>query len=80
MSVAGRDKGRLYLIVRQEGDRLYLADGEYRKADGAKPKNRKHVELLPVFDRAMAERIAAGKEEDSNIRALLRRVARERRG
>lgn len=33
---------------------------------------------MPVFDREMAERIAAGKDENSNIRALLKRVAQER--
>ena len=78
MSVAGRDRGRLYLIVRQDGTNLYLADGKYRTSENPKQKNRRHVRLMPVFDREMAERIAAGKDENSNIRALLKRVAQER--
>lgn len=78
MSVAGRDKGRLYLIVRQEGETLYLADGKYRTSEHPKPKNRKHVRLMPVFDRDLAVRLAQGKDENSNIRALLLGLARGR--
>ena len=46
-SVAGRDKGRLYLIVGAEGEKLLLADGKYRQVSNPKVKNKKHVRLLP---------------------------------
>ena len=73
-SVAGRDKGRLYLIVRAEGEKLLLADGKYRKAENPKIKNKKHVRLLPVFHAEIAERIGLGKDENSEIRAVLKAV------
>lgn len=73
-SVAGRDKGRLYLIVGQEGEKLLLADGKYKPASDPKPKNRKHVRLLPVFYPEIADRIASGKDENSEIRAALIRA------
>ena len=31
-SLIGRDAGRLYLIVKAEGENVYLCDGKYRKA------------------------------------------------
>ena len=70
-SVAGRDKGRLYLIVGIEGEKLFLADGKYRAAENPKTKNRKHVRLLPVFHAEIAERIGLGKDENGEIRAAL---------
>lgn len=70
-STAGRDKGRLYLIVGMEGETLLLADGKYRKVSDPKPKNKKHVRLLPVFHAEIAERIGLGKDENSEIRAAL---------
>lgn len=79
-SIAGRDKGRLYMIVGTEGEALLLADGKYRLLKDPKRKNRKHVRLLPVFREDIAARIGQGKDENSQIRAALLRLAEERRG
>lgn len=78
-SVAGRDKGRLYLIVGAEGEKLLLADGKYRQVSNPKIKNKKHVRLLPVFHAEIAERIGLGKDENSEIRAALKAAAEERK-
>ena len=69
--IAGRDKGRLYLIVGIDGGRLLLSDGKYRRAEHPKTKNAGHVRLLPRFYRDIAARLAEGKDENSNIRAAL---------
>lgn len=74
-SLAGRDKGRLYMIVGREGDVLLLADGKYRPAESPKRKNRRHVYLLPVFFPEIAENLAQGKNENSRIRAALKAPA-----
>ena len=47
ISVAGRDKGRLYLIVRQDGTNLYLADGKYRTSENPKQWF-PHLTLAPL--------------------------------
>ena len=77
-SLAGRDKGRLYLIVGARGETLLLADGKYKPVESPKPKNKKHVRLLPRFYPAIAERIAAGKDENSSVRAALLSLEAER--
>ena len=38
VSLAGHDKDTLYLIVKEEGNSIYLADGIYKKY--ASPKKR----------------------------------------
>lgn len=42
-SKAGHDRDRLYLVVREEGDILWLADGTVRPLQKPKKKRRKHV-------------------------------------
>ena len=43
LSLAGHDKGRLYLVLGEEGGRLLLADGRGRKLDAPKRKSAAHV-------------------------------------
>lgn len=44
VSRAGHDKGTLCLIIREEGNSVYLADGVLRKYASPKKKNRKHIQ------------------------------------
>lgn len=43
-SKAGHDKGKLYLVIREEGERVWLADGRTRGMLDPKKKNRKHIQ------------------------------------
>ena len=78
ISVAGRDKGRLYLIAGTEGNVLLLCDGKYRLLQNPKRKNRAHVRLLPAFYPQLIGRAEEGKDENSNIRAALLQLAARR--
>ena len=44
---AGHDSGTMYLILREEGRDVLLADGKLRKLGSPKRKNRKHMIFLP---------------------------------
>ncbi len=77
-SLAGHDRGRLYLIVGVAGGRVLLADGASHKAEAPKKKNVRHLRLLPLFHPEIAERVGQGKDENSNIRAVLQRAADEK--
>lgn len=48
-STAGHDKGWLFLVVKAEEDRLYLANGRQRRLANPKCKNKGHVS--PVTQR-----------------------------
>lgn len=42
-SKAGRDKGRLFMVIDMEADFVYLADGATRRMDNPKRKKQKHI-------------------------------------
>ena len=42
-SDAGRDKGKLFAVLAEEGEYLLLADGKSRKVESPKRKKRRHV-------------------------------------
>ncbi len=61
VSLAGHDKGRIYLIIGEEGDFCYLADGKTRGADNPKKKRKKHLQIMKTRDEALAEKLKDGK-------------------
>ncbi len=48
-STAGHDKGRIYLIIKEESDYVWLADGEVRKLSNPKRKNKKHIQIIKKY-------------------------------
>ena len=56
-SDAGRDKGKLFIVLAVEGDFLLLADGKRRRAEQPKRKRRKHVMLVAQSDAPVARKI-----------------------
>lgn len=45
-SKAGHDKDTIYLIVREEAEYVYLADGKYKTLENPKKKNKKHIQII----------------------------------
>ncbi|MGI6094744.1 MAG: KOW domain-containing RNA-binding protein [Lachnospiraceae bacterium] len=43
-SLAGHDKGQIYVIESIEGEYVYLADGKHRSLERTKKKNLKHIQ------------------------------------
>ena len=80
-SKAGHDKGRLYLIVRQEGERVWLADGRTRSVQDPKEKNRKHIQ--PAGQEFSEEEVASFFENpawaDNRIRETIDRFYQEKK-
>lgn len=46
VSMAGHDRGRLYVIWEKENDTISLVDGELRTLARPKKKNRRHVQVI----------------------------------
>ena len=46
ISRAGHDKDRVYIIIKEEGDFVYLADGKARGLKNPKKKKKKHLQLM----------------------------------
>lgn len=75
LSTAGHDRGTLYLVLKEDGESVLLADGKLRKLARPKRKNRKHVMFLPE---GLTEAVS-GKLHDPLTDAALRRALAEAR-
>lgn len=45
-SIAGKDKGNIYEIIKEDRSCVWLADGRDRQIDNPKKKNKKHVQVI----------------------------------
>ena len=71
-SAAGHDRGELFLVLREEGDFLWLVDGKGRKLETPKKKRRKHVVSAGVWTHPVTGRLREGGPVlDSEIRRAL---------
>ena len=59
-SIAGHDQNQIYVIMREEGNFLFLCDGRLKTVDKFKRKNKKHVQLIKDIPDELAEKLAKG--------------------
>ena len=73
ISKAGRDRGRLFLVVAEvDDDFVMVANGALRKMDRQKKKRRRHLKPTGTVVQAVRERLAEGRPiEDPELRAWL---------
>ena len=71
-SAAGRDKGKLFVVLAVEGEYLLLADGKSRKVESPKRKKRRHVLFVAADETRLSEKIKCeGKITNSELRRTL---------
>ncbi len=70
-SLAGHDKGRAYIVLGQEGDRLVLVDGKLRKLDKPKKKNLRHTAFGGKASPGLGAALQSGAATDRQIRKEL---------
>ena len=72
-SLAGRDQGRLFLVVQElNDDFVMVANGQLRKMDRLKKKRRKHLKPTGTVVEELRIRLAAGETvEDHELRSWL---------
>ena len=78
-STQGRDRGNFYLVVAIENETIYVVDGRNRQLTTPKKKNVKHLRLLPIFHPEIIERIAEGKNENTQIQIAIQNVIKNRK-
>lgn len=73
-SKAGHDKGMIYVIINEDTEYVYLADGETRKLLKPKKKNKKHIQIIKKCpEEDFTGRIKDGLADDTEIRKLIKR-------
>ena len=70
-SDAGRDKGKLFVVLAAEGEYLLLADGKSRKVENPKRKKRRHVLFVAADETRLSEKI---KSDEKITNSELRRT------
>lgn len=71
-SIAGRDKGDLFIVLSREGEYAYLANGELRKVDRPKKKKLKHLQPSHKISEFIKNKLeTAGKVTNSEVRKAL---------
>ncbi len=72
-SVAGRDRGKLYLVHDIDKNTLYLVDGRNRKVGNPKKKNIKHLQVINYVANTVSDKIRSGKKvADLEVREAIR--------
>ena len=71
-SYAGRDKGKLVVVLAVEGEFLLLADGKARKVERPKRKKRRHVLFVSAEKTRLSEKIISNETiTNSELRRTL---------
>ena len=71
-SDAGRDKGKLFIVMAVQGEYLLLADGKSRKVESPKRKKRKHVLFVAADETRVSQKIINNeKVTNSELRRTL---------
>ncbi|MCM1261111.1 MAG: hypothetical protein NC313_00210 [Butyrivibrio sp.] len=72
-SKAGHDKGLVYVIIYEDAEYVYLADGNLRTMAKPKKKNKKHIQIIKKCpDLDTTERVRQGTANDMEVRKLIK--------
>ena len=62
ISRAGHDKDRIYVIVKEEAEYVYLADGTIRTLEKLKRKKKKHIQIIKKLPKEITEMLETLKD------------------
>ena len=77
-SKSGHDKTKVYVIVAEEEDYVYLCDGRLKKIEHPKKKNKKHIQLIKKAADSISDRLR-NKEpvRDEEIKREIKLLSKE---
>lgn len=70
-SLAGHDKNKVYVIVKEDNEYVWLADGIFRKLENPKKKRKKHIQ---VIKRYKSDEIVNSFENKSVTNEMIKRM------
>lgn len=79
-SKSGHDKNSLYIIIKEEGEYVYLSDGKTRTLAHPKKKNKKHIQIIrKQQDAELTAQLQAGSPvRDEQVKRAVRLYAESR--
>lgn len=75
-SKAGHDKEHIYIIVKEENEYVYLADGKIRTLENPKKKKKKHIQIIKKYaDIALCRKLLNSEPvKDEEIKRAIKLV------
>lgn len=60
-SKAGHDKLKLYVIMKEDDEYVYLVDGNLKTLDKPKKKSKKHIQVVNKMDETIQNKLETGQ-------------------
>lgn len=60
-SKAGHDKTKLYVIINEDSEYVYLVDGDLKPLDKPKKKSKKHIQIINRVDETIQNKLETGQ-------------------
>lgn len=60
-SKAGHDKTKLYIIIKEDAEYVYLVDGELKPIEKPKKKSKKHIQIINRVDETIQNKLENGQ-------------------
>ena len=60
-SKAGHDKTKLYVIIKEDSEYVYLADGDLKPFEKPKKKSKKHIQIINRVDETIQNKLENGQ-------------------
>ncbi len=73
VSLRGHDTGRLFLVIRAEGRRVYMVNGQHAFWEKPKKKHVRHVKALTALEKAVWEGLVKEKDKQK-CEAMIRKI------
>ncbi len=72
-SLAGHDKGSIFIIIKEDAEYVYLADGRLRTVSDPKRKKKKHVQISRIRDEKLCEKLVnGGAVRDEEVKRFIK--------
>ncbi|MCD7982560.1 MAG: KOW domain-containing RNA-binding protein [Clostridiales bacterium] len=80
-SRSGHDRGEVFVIVKEEDNYVFLADGVGRTVEKPKKKNRRHIQVIHKIPPDAAELLSPDTElKNTDIKRALKLYMRQSQG
>ena len=80
VSKAGHDKDSIYVIIKEEADMVYLADGKLKPLEKPKKKNKKHIQIIKKLPKEITEVFTQENFRNEEIKRAIKLYRRRRDG
>lgn len=62
ISKSGHDKDSIYVIIKEDADKVLLADGRLKPVEKPKRKNKKHIQIIKKLPEEVTEMLPQDRE------------------